>query len=157
MEISAHHEYTADPATVHAMMTDPDWYAAVLDKSGADHHDVHVEGDSVSIHAEVSAPNQVQRFTGATLAIEQSFVWHQVAEGWDGVVEAKPARMPAKMTGTATIRPGGPGTIVEYAGDFTVSVPLLGGKLEKLAKPKVMSVIDLQQEVGNDWLAGKRA
>ncbi|SER69760.1 Protein of unknown function [Propionibacterium cyclohexanicum] len=153
MEISAHHEYGAEPAAVHTMLTNPEWLSAVLDRAGAARSDVRVEANTSHIHAEISAPSQVQRFTGATLAIEQTFVWNEVPDGWDGTVEATPAKLPAKLAGTATIRPGGAGTIVEYSGQFNVSVPLLGKKLEQLAEPRVMTIIDLQQEVGNEWLA----
>ncbi|MFZ2625239.1 MAG: DUF2505 domain-containing protein [Propionibacterium sp.] len=157
MEISAHHEYAAEPAVVHAMLTNPEWLSAVLDRSGATRNDVHVDANTSRIRAEIAAPGQIQRFTGPTLTVEQTFVWQQVADGWDGTIEANPAKLPAKLEGVATIRAGGAGTVVDYSGQFNVSVPLLGRKLEKLAEPEVMSVINLQQEVGNEWLAAGRA
>lgn len=157
MEISAHHMYAAEPADVYAMLTNPEWLSAVLDRSGATRNDVRVEGSTSHIRAEIPAPGQIQRFTGPTLAVEQTFAWREVSGGWDGTIEANPAKLPAKLAGTATIRAGGPGTVVDYTGQFNVSVPLVGRRLENLAEPEVMSVINLQQEVGNDWLATGRA
>ena len=40
-----------------------------------------------------------------------------------------------------------------YTGTFTVSVPLVGKKLEKAAAPHITQAFDMQQRAGDDWLA----
>ena len=48
-------------------------------------------------------------------------------------------------------------TEVDFKAEFRVNLPLIGRSLEAAAAPYVRRVIDTQQAVGNDYLAGRLA
>ena len=45
------------------------------------------------------------------------------------------------------------GARITVDADFKASVPLVGGKVEKLASPIILDVIDSEQKTGTAWLA----
>jgi len=71
----------------------------------------------------------------------------------EGTLQIVPQGMPAKADGHASVRPDATGTEVIYTGTFTVSVTLVGKKLEKAAAPRITQAFNVQQDAGNDWLA----
>ncbi|GAA2178331.1 hypothetical protein GCM10009785_00470 [Brooklawnia cerclae] len=160
MHISIRHSYAADPATVHAMMADEKWLTAVAKETGATTWEVAGSDQVSHVHAEVPAPARAKQFTGPTLSIDLDITWQPVRAdgGRDGEVTVKVAGLPAKLAGTANTQAatvaGQPGTTVDYEAEFSINIPLVGGKLEEAAAPYVQRVIDLQQDVGNKYLTG---
>ena len=65
--------------------------------------------------------------------------------------------MPASMGGTGEMIHLGRVTEVDFKAEFRVNLPLIGRSLEAAAAPYVRRVIDTQQAVGNDYLAGRLA
>jgi hypothetical protein len=61
--------------------------------------------------------------------------------------------MPADVVGTVTLAPGGRGSVLSYTGELTVRVPVLGPGLAKQAAPALLEALDVQQRVGDEWLA----
>ncbi|MDN6624154.1 MAG: DUF2505 domain-containing protein [Acidipropionibacterium jensenii] len=57
----------------------------------------------------------------------------------------------------ADLAVGGPGSVITYTGEFTVSIPLVGRKLESTAGPYITRAFDVQQEAGNDYLSARSA
>ncbi len=155
MKITARHTYDADPATVYAMLTDADWLAAVAQRSGAVRHEADVDGDSTRLTVALPAPSQVQRFTGDEFVVHVDQNWGKAATdgGRSGDLQISVEKMPATMTGTATLKPSGERTVVDYDGDLEVRIPILGRKFEEAAAPYVKKVLDVQQTVGKSWLA----
>ena len=103
----------------------------------------------------VPAPSQVTKFVGSTLTAKQT-VWWQPANpdgSREGSLQIVPQGMRAKADGHVSVRPDVTGTEVMYTGTFTVSVPLVGKKLEKAAAPHITQAFDMQQRAGDDWLA----
>jgi hypothetical protein len=58
------------------------------------------------------------------------------------------------MSGKATITAKGAGSVLTYDLDVKASVPLIGGKLEKLVVDLTTEGFEKEQRVGTTWLAG---
>jgi len=63
---------------------------------------------------------------------------------------------PTSISGTATLTPNGTGSTLTYDLEVKASVPLVGGKLEKLVVELTTEGFDKEQVVGAAWLAGER-
>ena len=63
-----------------------------------------------------------------------------------------------QMTSTFTVTALGPGRCRrEFAGDIKISVPLLGGKIEKLMIEQLREAYDTAAQVTREWLSKKKA
>lgn len=161
MQINKRHWYPADTDAVVAMMSDEIWLSEVAARSGAERWQVSVDAAGSHLHAEVTAPPKAKRFTGDTVKIELDLRWKPAhADGSrDGHLKVRAPGLPVTMSGGARMAPlakdGQPGTEVTYTIEFTVNMPLVGRSLEAKAAPYVSRVIDTQQEVGDDYLAGR--
>jgi hypothetical protein len=60
---------------------------------------------------------------------------------------------PARMAGTIHLAPHDDGAQVLVDAHFTATVPLVGRKVEKLAAPIILSVIDAEEATGKAWVA----
>jgi uncharacterized protein YndB with AHSA1/START domain len=157
--------YDADAADVFAMITDDEFLAKKLMARGAVSHDVAVEptpDGGASIRTEQVLPARVadfvRRFVGETIRVQQTDVWGRSRPDGsrDGTFAVEIAGVPAKMTGTLRLEPAGDGATVErLAGTITVSIPVVGGKLEQMAGDAVRAAVETERRVGRDWLATK--
>lgn len=161
MQISIRHEYQADPQAVIDMMADEVWLAEVARRAGAEDWQVSAADGRSQVHARVAAPERAKRFTGPNLMIHLTISWDEpLTDGthW-GRIEVSLDGMPAKMRGTGEAAPavvnGKPGTSVDYEAEFSINIPIVGRGLEQAAEPYVRRVIDTQQDVGRDYLAGR--
>ncbi|MFT4217408.1 MAG: DUF2505 domain-containing protein [Micropruina sp.] len=158
MQIQARNDFAADTLTTHAMLTDPAYLAKVCEASG----DLDYRVDGVPEHAAVErtmeSPSAVRSLLGDRLTLLQDIRWD--AAGADGArtgrLELTVKGMPARAQLSIDLRPGGRGTLVDFTGDFTIKVPLVGRSLESKAVPALTAGFDVQQQVGDDWLAGRR-
>lgn len=61
---------------------------------------------------------------------------------------------PASLHGTIRVSPTAEGgSLIVVDADFKAGVPLIGGKVEKLAAPIIFDVIDSEQRTGQAWVA----
>jgi hypothetical protein len=80
-------------------------------------------------------------------------------EVWvDGLRTATRRVMPtpsvvSRLAGTVTLLPGGRGSVLTYAGELTVRIPVLGPGLAKQAAPLLLEALEIQQRVGDEFLA----
>ena len=156
MHFRTQHRYDADPARVFAMLTDPDFLDGMFADQPGLTHQVDVRGTHTVLHVDTPAPRQITRFTGDTLHVTLDIDWatQPATDGSRrGAMAVNVAKVPAGLTGTATIAPDDSGTTVTYEGEFSVRIPLLGAKLEQTAAPYVTRVLDVQQTQGQAWLA----
>ncbi len=165
MRFSAEIRYDADPATVFAMLTDPDFQERKCTATGALEHEVGIEeydDNSASIRTERvmptdQVPDFVRTFVGQTLTVVQVDDWQAAAA--DGsregtvVVEIKSA--PVRLAGSMTLRPDGTGTRQTVDGDLKASVPLVGGRIEKAVEPALKAALRVEQREGRTWLAAR--
>lgn len=158
MQITSAQTYNATPDEVFAMMTDEAYLAAVCDRFGATDRTITVDGTSTTVKMALPAPQQVQKFVGAALPLNQLITWGEPAADGSrtGTLKMTVDKMPVDVTGTAVLKPAGDATQVNYEAEMNVKIPLVGKKLEKEAAPMVQKALDVQQQVGEAYLAGKR-
>ncbi|MDR0836912.1 MAG: DUF2505 domain-containing protein [Propionibacteriaceae bacterium] len=153
MHIHAEHHYDAQPDTTYAMLTDPQFLESLLTRAGALSHTVSVSDGRTSAMARVASPAQAKKFTGDSIAFTLVIDWRADAQGYSGPISVDVDGLPARLSGTASIRGAEVGTTVTYDGDFTIRIPFVGSKLEATAAPHLLKVIDAQQPLGTQWLA----
>ncbi len=159
MDINTSAQFAADPFTVSAMMTDPTWWEDVYRRIGATTSNVTVTETGISLDLALPAPSQVKKFVGETMAAHQELSWDPAGPDGarTGTLVINPKGIPAKAIGHADLSVGGPGSVVTYTGEFTVSIPVVGRKLETTAGPYITRAFDVQQAAGDDYLAARSA
>lgn len=155
MDISTTADFAASPLDVYAMLTDRAFLAAVAQESGALSHEESVVDGTTRTQMELPNTPELQKLAGKTMTVQQQVAWGPAGD--DGARTAQLSLsipgQPVSMPGTVTLAPGGRGTLVTVAGDLTVKIPLLGKKIEKAAAPAILEGIEVQQRVGDRWLA----
>lgn len=143
MRMQLDHHYDADVETVHALISDPEFIErkyvelggrdVAIDRSETDDGGCEVVSKRT---VTVDLPGFAKRVITPSNTAVQTEVWS--AADADGVrhcryhVDVQGA--PGKIEGTHTLSPAGDGGSDHHIEiDIKVSVPLIGGKLEKLA------------------------
>lgn len=63
---------------------------------------------------------------------------------------------PASLTGTIRILDqGAAGAAVLVDAEFKAHMPLVAGKIERIAAPIILAVIDAEEQTAKDWVAGR--
>lgn len=154
MRIHATNDFAADVPTVFAMLTDPVFLRATCLVSEPLEHSVAVEGLATRTRRVMPTPSVVARLAGPTMAVVDQITWH--ADGGTGRREGDALitveGLPAKLVGSVRLEPGGRGALLDYDGELTVDVPLLGPTLAKQAAPLLVEALEIQQRVGNEYL-----
>ena len=93
------------------------------------------------------------------MKIDLTIVWQPPSHNGnrEGRIQVAIEGMPASMGGTGEMVHVGTITEVDFNAEFSINLPLIGRGLEVAAAPYVRRVIDTQQAVGNDYLAGRLA
>lgn len=135
-------EYNADVATAFETITDPAYQQEQLAASGAT--DVRIEqntggGQAGTLHqtiqqtVTVDVPGFAKKVLPSTNVVTQTEDW--AAAGPDGsrtgTVRVSSKGLPADISGTMTLAPSGAGCTHSIDLHVKVSIPLIGGKLEK--------------------------
>jgi hypothetical protein len=151
--------YDAPPADVVAMLTDPLFWDKVGDATGALSSKATVDADGaatrVVIDQEqevVGVPSFAKKFVGDSTRAITTQVWTGSRASYQVATPGKPT----SMTGTATVAENGTGSTLTYDLEVKASVPLIGGKLEKLVVELTTEGFEKEQAVGAAWLAGER-
>jgi hypothetical protein len=101
-------------------------------------------------------PSVVARLAGPTMAVVDEITWAAAPLDGDrrGTAHISVEGLPAELVGTVTLAPGGRGSVLSYDGELTVKVPVLGPGLAKQAAPLLLEALEIQQRVGDEFLAG---
>lgn len=160
MKLTARHEFAAPCDTVFAMTVDPAFLAQASRDLGAPDADVTAsptaDGGAVTrISVQLPTPEPVVAFAGRTVTVGQEMTWGPAAPDGSRTARVfiKLAGLPATMDATARLAPTASGSAIDYDGELTVAVPVLGSMLEKQAAPFVLETLDAQQASGDAWLA----
>jgi uncharacterized protein YndB with AHSA1/START domain len=140
MRMNLEHHYDADVETVFALITDPDFITRKYEALG---------GTNVAVDKSEEDDGGCEVVTRRTVTVDLPGFAKRVmqpsntavqTENW-AAADANGARictyhvelqgMPSKVTGTLTLRAMGGGTEQVVDADVKVSIPLIGGKLEK--------------------------
>jgi hypothetical protein len=151
--------YDAPPAEVRAMLTDPSFWDEVAAATGAltSTATIGAEGSTTRIVIDqeqrvTGVPSFARKFVGDSTRAITTQVWR----GDEASYEVEAPGKPTSIKGTATLAENATGSTLTYDLDVKASVPLVGGKLEKLVVELTTEGFDKEQAVGAAWLAGGR-
>jgi hypothetical protein len=137
--------YDADPSTVWAMLSDP---AFITDDGGCTLTSTRV--------LPANLPAVAKPFVGDTLTVKETQVWTAPApDGSRTATTSVEFSAPMSFIADMTLTPSGTGSVVTTHGDFTASVPFVGGKIEGVAVHETTRYLEKEQLVGREWLAGR--
>jgi hypothetical protein len=149
--------YPASATEVFAMLTTRGFREQVCERQHAVEHEVEITargaGALVVVHRTMSmrgAPSAATRITGDTVRLVQR-------EEWEGPDRARFALeipgKPGHVRGQIDLREGGDGCDAVFDGVAKVSIPLVGGKIERLVTDILAHGLRREGEVGVTWLA----
>lgn len=159
MDLTRELRYDAPLAEVRAMLTDPAYWDRVAAATGAlsSRTEVRTEGETTVVttdeeQAVAGVPAFAKKFVGESTRAIKRLAWR--GETAEFVVDT-PGK-PTDLRGTATLAPAGAGTTLTYDLRVKASVPLVGGKLEKLVCELTGEGLDKEHAEGQAWLRGER-
>ena len=135
MDLQAEYEFDADPDTVYAMLTDPEFVRRKSQDAG--HSDISVEIDGGRIvcrrNVAVDVPGALKKFLSPTNTVTQTDEWGEPVNGVRrGTWKVEIKGVPISLSGTMELTGSDDGSVETITGRIKASVPLVGGKLEKL-------------------------
>ena len=163
MRMRVTHQLNGDVDQVFALMTDPDFLQRKFTAGGAKNISVDQEqladGSrriTVRRHVTVDLPGFAKKFIQPTNSLLQTETWEPAGDG-----EPRTCRyrvdvqgVPSHIDGTVTLTPDGTGTRQDVEAEVKVSIPIVGGKLEKLAVDSGEKLLADEADFTNKELAG---
>jgi hypothetical protein len=106
----------------------------------------------------VGFPSLLRRFLPAGVVSTETVIWGPAAAAGSrtGDLHVSFHGTPASMNGTIRIVADGAGSAVLVDAQFKANVPLVGGKVERIAAPIILAVIDAEEATGQAWARGVR-
>jgi hypothetical protein len=151
--------YDAPPAEVLAMMSDPLFWRKVGEANDVISWTptVTTEGDATRVVIDeeqrtAGVPSFAKKIVGESTRVVITQLWR----GHQADYEIDTPGKPTHVHGTATVAEHGTGSTLTYDLEVKASIPLIGGKLEKLVVELTTEGFDKEQAVGAAWLAGDR-
>ena len=162
MRLNERLEYPASPDEVFAMITDTSFREAVCQATGALSWTVQIDpaeggtgGASVMVTRVMPSevPDMVKKIVGETIEVVQSEQWEPAdGVGHHAELLVEIEGQPAKMLGSETIAAEGEGATLTVDGDIKVSIPLVGGRLEKEVARAMTAALQVEHRRGLDYL-----
>jgi hypothetical protein len=135
------HHFDADVETVFALMSDPDFCMRKYADAGAT--DIQVDADQRDFGPKlvsrrkltVDLPGFAKKVMQPTNTVVQTDEWSAADDAGKRTCRysVEVQGLPSRIDGTVTLSPDGGGTKQDVQAEVKVSIPLLGGKLEKFA------------------------
>jgi hypothetical protein len=159
MKMKVTHHFDADVETVYALMTDPDFCMRKYADAGAT--DIQVDSDQRDDGPKlvsrrkltVDLPGFAKKVMQPTNTVVQTDEWSAATRSCRYSVEVQ--GVPSRIDGTVTLTEEGGGTRQEVEAEVKVSIPLLGGKLEKFAVDNGIKALDHEAEFTAKELAAR--
>ena len=160
MKLSHTTTYDASLDEVYAMLTDPDFRDHAARASGVLELtvDITAQGDGAQVRMEQVQPVQgvpsfATKFAGETSQVILVETWTgRTSSELDITTPGKPTR----ISGTYRLSEAGGRTTQQFDGECKVSVPLIGGKLEKVLGDLFVEAREKEGVAGAAWLKGER-
>jgi uncharacterized protein YndB with AHSA1/START domain len=160
MQVSHSTVYEAPIAEVYAMLTDPPFREFAARRSGVLEVTVdvqqHGEGHTVRLDQKQpvqGVPSFARKFAGDTTRVVVEEVWSSPHSST--LVIETPGK-PTRIEGSYTLVEMGGRTTQKFEGECRISVPLIGGKLEKVMVDLFVEGREQEARAGHEWLAGGR-
>ena len=154
-----HNELTFDASVedVRAMLLTPAYWDSVAQATGAlsSQTTVTESGSAVELVTDeeqkvVGVPGFAKKFVGESTRSIKTMRWM----GDSAILAIETPGKPTSLSGSASLSSSGSRTTLRYDLDVKASVPLIGGKLEKLVADLTIEGFDKEQAAGAAWLAG---
>jgi hypothetical protein len=156
--ISVAQHYSSTPEQVFAMLTSENYARTRAEHTGA----LSVEvlrtevDDAVTLEVVRQLPAEVpgfaRSFVGDSIGVTEVQVW-PTPFGPPATFTAT-FTAPMSVTGTITVTPTADGCRVDTEGEVRASVPLVGGKLEGLAREQFERYLNAELAIAEEWLSG---
>lgn len=145
--------YDAPAEAVTAMLDDPAFREAVLERQRVLRGSVDIDGDVARIEQVRSGddiPSFARTFVGDEIMIVQTETWTSPTSARiDLAIPGKPG----EAIGTLTLVESGGTTTETVELAVSVRIPLVGRKIEAMVADMVVHALDKEHEVGVEWLA----
>jgi hypothetical protein len=163
MRMQVSHHFEADVETVYALMSDPEFCKRKYADAGAT--DIQIDSDQRDDGPKlvcrrkltVDLPGFAKKVMQPTNTVVQTDQWSAADGGGTRscryTVEVQ--GVPSRIDGTVTLTPDGRGTRQDVQAEVKVSIPLLGGKLEKFAVDNGVKALDHEAEFTAKELAAR--
>lgn len=153
--------FNGEPAAVMAMLRDPDYIRLKCERTGSLKSEVDVadgpDGGVVLTCTRVlpaNVPAAAKKFVGETITVTETQDWAPLtADGSASATGTVGFNAPLGFTATITLAASDGGTLVRTSGSFKAGVPFIGGSIENSAAELTTKYLDVEQTVGNEWLA----
>jgi uncharacterized protein YndB with AHSA1/START domain len=156
------HDFDADVETVYALASDPDFIRRKYADQGATDIalDTELRGGNpkhvIKRKVTVDLPGFAKKVMSPTNTVVQTDDW--AAAGPDGsrvcIYSVDVQGVPSRINGTVTLSPHDGGTRQDIEAEVKVSIPLLGGKLERFAVDSGTKVLEEEAAFTAAELAG---
>jgi uncharacterized protein YndB with AHSA1/START domain len=158
------HHFNGDVDRVFELLTDPDFLERKFAAGGA--KDVSVDNEKLADgtcrvttrrHVTVDLPGFAKKFIQPTNALLQTETWEQAGPGEPRICRYRVdvQGVPSHIDGTVTLTPDGDRTRQDIEAQVKVSIPIVGGKLEKLAVDSGTKLLADEADFTNKELAGR--
>ncbi len=156
------HQFAADVETVFGLMSDPGFLQRKYESAGAS--DISIEADkrdgnpriTTKRKLTVDLPGFAKKVMQPTNTVVQIDDWAAPAADGSRVCtySIEVQGVPSRIDGTVTLSADGGGTRQDVKAEVKVSVPLLGGRLEKFAVDSGVKALQDEADFTTDELAG---
>ena len=164
MDLQTEYRFEAAADAVFAMFSDPEYQRQKLVDAGHTHVEVvecgpGADGSTFRIvtrrNVAVDVPGPLKRVLSPTNTVTQTDEWAEEDEGVrSGTWKVDIKGVPIHLSGTMQLEPAESGCVEAISGKAKASLPLVGGKLEKLAVSNFNDSTAQEQDFSNRWLAG---
>ena len=156
------HHFGADVETVFRLMSDPDFMTRKYEAIGAADVAIDAEGRGGSLHrttkrkVTVDLPGFAKKVMQPTNTVIQDDDWAEATADGRRVCtySVEVQGVPSRIDGTVTLSPDGDGTRQDVVAEVKVSIPLLGGRLEKFAVESGVKTLQDEADFTAAALAG---
>ncbi len=165
MDLKTEYRFDADPDAVFAMFTDPEYQRQKLVDAGHTHVEVlecglAADGTTFRIVSRrtvaVDVPGVLKKVITPANSVTQTDEWGAETGGArTGTWKVEIKGVPVHLSGTMRLAAAKSGSVEAIAGTVKASVPLIGGKLEKLAGSNFNDSTAQEQDFSSRWLAGQ--
>ena len=159
MRFQHENRYDASADDVVAMQTDEAYRSSLKSRTRSAGHSVSVTDEGGTTVVEVDQrlktegiPSFARKLVGETIQLVQREEWTGSRATFELTIPGKPGH----LRGTVVVEPDGDGAVERVSGEAKASIPLVGGKIEKLLIDLVTHSLQRSQERGAAWLAGER-
>jgi hypothetical protein len=106
----------------------------------------------------VGFPSLLRKFVPAGVVSTETVTWGPAAADGTRTADLHVSfhGTPASMNGTIRIVADRAGSSVLVDAEFKANVPLVGGRVERIAAPIILGVIDAEEATGRAWARGVR-